>query len=1085
MVMCYHLTYYFIFMKTALFAVLQLFAITLFAQTNTYTSTIFDENKQPLPYVNIHEINSKNYTTSSEQGTFTLKTSSKNFTVSFSFIGYTSKEIIIKNGNFPNQIVLQPSSEQLNEVVVTALGIKREKQSLVSSVTTIKPGKLTEVTLTNIVNSLAGQVAGVQVTNGSSGVGSSSRIVIRGENSLSSGNQPLFVVDGVPISNEQITSDLVNDGALQEVDYGNGASEISPDDIASISILKGAGSAALYGARAANGVVLITTKRGKKKKGLGVSINSSLTVESLLTLPDYQNVYGGGSNGQYSFQNGAGGGVNDGGLSSYGPLLDQGLLINQFDSPSVDINGNVVRAGDVISRTQADGTLTPITATPWVSNPDNVRDFFKTGITRQNNIAISSAGEKGSGRVSYSNLRNEGIVPNTDLKRDGISLSLNQEVNEKLNVNTFLNYINTRSGNRPNLGYGYENPLYGFNWTGRQANIDSFRDYWQAGQEGSQHFDINYNWLTNPYLTVFENTNSFNKNRVLGNAAAVYTITDKLSVTARAGIDTYNDKREFRRAVSTNANLEGSYREDNVYFRELNTDVLFSYEDAINKNWDYTLSAGANRFDQEIEYSYTLASQLAIPDIFTLANAKTALVAESNTFTKRINSVYGTGNLAFKNALYFDFTYRNDWSSTLPQDSNSFGYYSAGMSAVVSNLVKLPKTISFLKLRFSGASVGNDTDPYQNNQNFLLNQNYGSDFRVTNENVLKNSNLKPERLNAFETGFEAWFLKNRLQVDASAYQNTSVDQIISSPISQASGFGNFNVNGGKVRTRGLEILVSGAIIKNKNFKWESSVNFSTSRSIVTELPEGVDQFVTGSANVFSGAGGSNSVFYIAREGGRVGDMYGTGFVEIDGQTLHDANGLPVQDPNLRLLGNYNADFQLGFNNKFTYKNVDMSFLFDWRQGGTIVSRTKALGSTSGVLRETLIGRETGIVGAGVVNIGTDDTPQYVTNTTNVSAQTYNNSFFDRGNEASALYDASYLKLRQLSIYYNFTKDLVNSIGFEKIKIGLTGSNLLLFTENPHFDPELNALQEQSITQGVEDFSYPSTRSIGVSIKTEF
>lgn len=1072
-------------MKTALFAVLQFVAITLFAQTNTYTSTVVDENNEPLPYVTVHEVNSKNYTTTANNGVFILTTNTKNFTINLSFVGYTSKKIIIENGNLPKKIVLIPSSEQLNEVVVTALGIKREKQSLASSVTTIKPEKLTEVTLTNIVNSLAGQVAGVQVTNGSSGVGSSSRIVIRGENSLSSSNQPLFVVDGVPISNQQITSDLVNDGSLQEVDYGNGASEISPDDIASISILKGAGSAALYGARAANGVVLITTKSGKKTKGLGVSINSSLTVESLLTLPDYQNVYGGGSNGQYSFENGAGGGINDGGLSSYGPRLDQGFLINQFDSPSVDINGNVVRAGDVISRTLANGTLTPITATPWVSNPDNVRNFFKTGITKQNNIAINSSGEKGSSRLSYSNLRNEGIVPNTDLKRDGISLSLNQKINEQLNVNAFVNYINSRSGNRPNLGYGYENPLYGFNWTGRQANISSLKDYWQAGQEGSQHFDINYNWLTNPYLTVFENTNSFNKNRVLGNASAVYNITDKLTVTARAGIDTYNDKREFRRAVSTNANLEGSYREDHVYFRELNTDVLFSYNNKINDNWKYNLSAGANRFDQEIEYSYTLAPQLAIPDIYTLANSKAALVAQSNLFTKRINSIYGTGNLNYKDALYFDVSYRNDWSSTLPEGSNSFAYYSAGISAVVSKLTKLPEAISFLKLRFSGASVGNDTDPYQNNQNFLLNQNYGTDFRVTNENVLKNANLKPERLNAFETGLEAWFFKNRLQLDASVYQNTSVDQIISSPISQASGFGNFNVNGGKVRTRGLEILLSGVIIKNKNFKWESSVNFSTSRSIVTELPDGVDQFITGSANVFSGNGGANSVFYIAQEGGRVGDMFGTGFVEINGEILHDSGGNPVQDPNLRLLGNYNPDFQIGFRNKFTYKNVDVSFLFDWRQGGTIVSRTKALGSTSGVLKETLIGRETGIVGDGVVNIGTDDAPQYVANTTNVSASDYYGKFFARGNEASALYDASYVKLRQLSIYYNFSNDLVNSIGFEKIKIGLTGSNLLLFTENPHFDPELNALQEQSITQGVEDFSYPSTRSIGVSIKTEF
>jgi TonB-linked SusC/RagA family outer membrane protein len=1072
-------------MKIALMAVFQLFAITIFAQKNMYDGIVVDVENQPIPYVTILELTTNNYAVSTDDGTFTLTTNSNVFTITISSIGYQSQRISIHDGNFPEKIILKTDTEQLNEIVVTALGIEREKQSLVSAVTTVAAEKLTKVTLTNVVNSLAGQVAGVQITNGSSGVGSSSRIIIRGENSLSSSNQPLFVVDGVPISNEQITSNLVNDGALQEVDYGNGGSEISPDDIASISILKGAGSAALYGARAANGVIVITTRKGKNKKGFGVTTSSSLTVETLLTLPDYQNEYGGGSNSQYSFQNGAGAGVNDGGISSYGPRLDQGLLINQFDSPSIDINGNAVRAGDVISRTYADGTYTPITATPWVSNPNNVRNFFKTGVTKQNNIAINSSGENGSSRLSYSNLRNEGIVPNTDLDRDGISLNIHQILNEKVNINAFVNYINTRSNNRPNLGYGYENPLYGFNWTGRQANIESLKDYWQAGQTNVQHFDINYNWLTNPYLTVYENTNSFNKNRFLGNASATYNVHDKLDVTVRAGLDTYNDKREFRRAVSTNANPDGSYREDNVYFRELNTDVLISYKDVINDDWKYTISGGGNKFDQDIEYSYTQASQLAIPDIYTLANSKSALVAENNTFTKRINSVYTTGNLAYKNSLYFDFTYRNDWSSTLPEDNNSFGYYSAGFSYVVSNMFQMPKDLSYLNLRFSVASVGNDTDPYQTNQNFLLNQNYGSDFRVTNETVLKNSELKPERLNALEAGFEAWFLNGRLQVDIAGYQNTSVDQIISRPISQASGFANFNENGGKVRTRGLEALLSGTLIKKTDFRWQSSANFSTSRSIVTELPDGVDQFVTGTASIFSGGGGSNSVFYIAQENGRVGDMYGTGFVEVDGQILHDSNGLPVQDSNLRLLGNYNADFQIGFNNKFSYKNLDFTFLFDWRQGGTIVSRTKALGSTSGVLKETLFGRETGIIGNGVVNIGTSESPEYITNTTSVSAQDYNNSFFDRGNEASALYSASYVKLRQVSLYYNFSEELVSSIGFNKIKLGLVGSNLLLFTENPHFDPELNALQEQSITYGVEDFSYPSTRSFGFSLKTEF
>ncbi len=1064
---------------------MQLFLAFGFCQTNTYSSKLIGSDNLPVAYATVNEFGTQNYTTSDENGIFKLDTDNRNFTLHISSIGYLSQDIEVINGRISKKIVVQIATEQLDEIVVTALGIEREKQSLGSAVTRVGAETLTTVSFANVVNSLAGQVAGVQVTNGSSGVGSSSRIIIRGENSLGGSNQPLFVVDGVPISNEQITSNLVNDGALQEVDYGNGASEISADDIASVTILKGAGSAALYGARAANGVVVITTKRGHKKQGLGISINSTLTVENLLTLPDYQNSYGGGSNGEYAFEDGIGSGINDGGISSYGPRLDQGRLITQFDSPSTDINGNPARGGDVIARTFPDGSFTEITPTPWISRPNNVRDFFKTGVTTQNNIAISSSGENGSSRLSYSNLRNEGILPNTDLKRDGLAISLDQILSDKLKAKAYINYINTRSKNRPNLGYGYENVMYGFNWTGRQTDIAALRNYWQANQEGLQHYDFNYLWLTNPYLTLFENTNSFTKNRVLGNASATYDFSDKVKVTVRTGLDTYDDARAFRRAVSTNSNPFGTYREDNVRFRELNTDLLISYKDIINEDWSYSLSAGANRLDQRIKYQFSEASQLALPGIYTLANSRTPLKGDSQLFEKSIHSIYGTGDIAYQNSVYLNLTYRNDWSSTLPENNNSFGYYSAGLSYVASNMFELPEPISFLNIRLSAASVGNDTDPYQNAQSFLFNQNYGPNFRVTNETVLKNANLRPERLNALEAGLNIHFYNNKVQFDVSGYQNTSIDQIISRPISNSSGFANFNVNGGKVRTRGFEALLGADVIQNPSFNWQTSINFSTYKSVVTQLPEGVDQFVTATANVFGGSGGANTVFYIAKENGRVGDMYGSGFVEIDGQTLYGSNGLPIQDGTLRLLGNYNPDFTMGFNTKLTYKNIELKILVDWRKGGTIVSRTKALGSTSGVLKETLTGREEGIVGDGVVNVGTTDNPEYVANTTVVPASSFYNNFFDRGNEASALYSASYVKLRQVALYYTLPENLTKTLGFQRVKFGLVGSNLLLFTENPHFDPELNALQETSIIQGVEDMSYPSTRSFGFSLKTEF
>jgi TonB-linked SusC/RagA family outer membrane protein len=1071
-------------MKKIYFLVcIQLLAVGLFGQKSTYQSRVLDaENQEPIPGASVKQINGEDYAVTDANGRFSISCLST-AELEISALGYTSIRFVASQ--LPAAIRLISKSEQLDDVVVTALGIRRDRQSLSASVAEVDAKALTDVPLTNVVNSLSGQVAGVQVTNGSSGVGSSSRIIIRGENSLSGNNQPLFVVDGVPIRNQQISSNLTNNGALQEVDFGNGASELSPDDMASITVLKGPGSAALYGSRAANGVILITTKRGQRKKGFGISTSNALTFETLLTLPDYQNEYGSGNANGYAFEDGIGGGIADGGIASFGLPLDQGQMIAQFDGPSTDANGNVVRGGDVIARTNPDGSLNPITPTAWVSRPDNIRDFFRTGITNQNNIAVTAYNGNTGVRLSYSNLRNEGILPNADLNRDGLAISLDHKLNNRLRVDLYANYINSRSDNRPNLGYGYENVMYGFNWTGRQMNIAALEDYWQAGQVGTQHYDFNYLWLTNPYLTLYENTNSFNKNRVLGNAAITYDITEKLSLRLRSGTDIWDDNRAFRRAISTNRKVFGGYREDNVRFTELNTDVLLTYKDRINSAWKYNASIGANRFDQQMTYQFTEAEQLAVPEIFNLSNSRVPLTGSSESFQRRINSVYALANFQFRNQLFLDLTLRNDWSSTLPTDANSFAYYSLGAAYVLTNAIDLPEFISFVKVRANASSVGNDTDPYQLTNTFRFNQNYGSDFRVTNENILKNAGLKPERLNAYEVGLDLWFFNNRIQLDVSAFQNVSINQIIGRPISQASGFSNIIENGGEVRTRGFEAMLSAKVIQTENFTWKSSVNYSAYRSIVTQLPNGVDQYVTGQANVFAGSGGSNTVFYIAREGGRVGDMYGSGFVEVDGRTLYNDQGLPVQDGTLRLLGNYNPDFSIGFNNEFSYKAVTLGVLFDARIGGTLVSRTRALGSTSGVLSETLEGREGGIVGDGIVNVGTDENPVYEENTTVVSASSYYNNVFDRGNEASALYDASYLKLRQVSLYYTLPKRFANAAGFQKVMFGFVGSNLLLFTENPHIDPELNAMQETNYTFGVEDMSYPSTRSYGFSIKTEF
>lgn len=1031
-----------------------------------------------LPFVKVSIKNQNTGTDTDLTGAFELEVMPSD-TLAFVTSGY--KTLFVQVGNqITFNLKMQSDVQVFSEYVITALGLKRNKRDLGYAVQTVKSEDLTEVRNPNLVNSLAGRIAGVQTTNGSSGVGSSSRVIIRGETSLSGNNQPLFVVDGVPVSNEFIannTENLEND--FQEVDYGNGVGDLAPDDIESISVLKGPGAAALYGSRAANGVIVIQTKEGKKTDGVGVSINTSVTFEKIAFAPQLQNRYGQGSGGNFAYEDGLGGGVNDGGLTSFGAELN-GQLVTQFDGESFDADGNIVRGGDVIAR---DGN--PITATPFVANPDNLESFFQTGVTSQQNVTLSTAGENGSYRFSYSRMDNQGIIPNTDYRRNNLAMTAKMNLTDKLKLRTYANFINSNSTHRPGLGYGSENAMYSFLWMGRQVNLENAQDYWQAGQEGFQQYNYNTQWLDNPYFNVYENTNGFDKNRLLGNAMLSYAFTDKLSLRFRSGMDTYNDVRQSKRAFSTQRFKNGAYREDEVNFTELNTDLLLSYHNKIGENIDWNASVGANNFTQNVNYKSLTAGQLSVPNIYNFQNSKIPLVASQYNAQKRINSIYGILGFNYKRFLYVDATVRNDWSTTLPVDNNSFAYYSTSAAFIVSELWDMPEWLTYSKLRLSSSSVGNDTDPFQLSNTYAFNQNYASSPLLTSSSTLLNADLRPERINALEAGAELYFFKDRVGVDFTVYQNTAKDQIISLPVSGATGYTSRVVNGGEIKSRGIELMLSADVVKKKDLSWNVFANFSKGAAYVQELPEGIDQYTTGYARVYSAS--ANTVFYIAdADGGRIGDMYGTGFKKTeDGQIIYGADGLPIRDNELTFLGNYNPDFIVGFGNELKYKGFSLNFLVDWRQGGTIVSRTKAIGSTSGVLAETEEGREEGIIGEGVVNVGTEDKPIYETNTTVVSAAEYYNQFYNRANEESSTYDASYVKLRQVGLTYTFPTKLVKKMKLNSFKIGVIATNLFTITENSHFDPELSAMQGTNQVFGVEDLSYPSTRSLGFNIQLTF
>ena len=1040
-------------------------------------------------------------------GRYTISLPANADSLIFSYIGYATTRVGI-DGRTTIDVSMAEEVTSTDEVVITALGIERDQKTLGYAAQEIDAQVLTEAREPNFVNGLAGRIAGVNITQGASGVGSSSRVVIRGETSIAGRNQPLFVVDGVPISNE--TFSTRSEGNL-EVDYGNGASELNPDDIESVTVLKGANATALYGSRALNGVVLVTTKSGKGQRGIGVSVNSTTTFENPLVIPDYQNEYGQGSNGQFDFVDGSGAGVADGVDESWGPRLNTGALIRQHDSPTA----NGFRGGDshpTINR----GEITP---TPWVSNPDNVKNFFETGVTSTNNFAIAGSNDRGDFRLSYTNLYNEGTLPNTDLRRHTLNFSSSFKPVDKLTFNINANYVDTDSDNRPTNSYGTENVMYLWVWFGRHIRMNSLRDYWQPGLEGVQQFNYNYNWHDNPYFTQFENTNGQQKDRLYGNMSVNYDFTDKFSVQLRTGTDFFNELRTGKRAFSTQRFPFGQYREDKITFQETNTDILFTYNDLYSGDFGYSVSLGANRMQQDRKYLRISANQLSIPEVYNFENSRIPLTSTQFNTLRRINSIYGTAQFSWKDAIYLDVSGRNDWASALtnPVDAdnsnNSYFYPAANVSFIMNEMIDLPTSITFLKLRAGYGEVGGDTDPYRLTNVFNFLTPWGTQQRVTENNSLANADLRPERAKSFEIGADVRFFNNRLGFDLAYYNTITEDQIFALDIPQSTGFASQVVNAGKINSYGFEVQMNATpVMLDNGFRWDVTANWSLQRSEIKELPEGIDQYVIA----------GNYMTVIAREGGRMGDMYGTGFVEVDaqgnrllpdpetgvlpsgGRPLMNDNGFWVRDNNLRNLGNYNPDFMLGLYNNLSFKGFNLGFLLDWRQGGQIMSRTLLIGGTSGMMVETIGNNELGnpkrdpVTGdqtsGGVAPDGVffDTDGNLVENLDlpvgqrkRLGGRDFYWWTFNRGNEAVGMYDATYLKLREVKFGYTFPNKLTNKFGIRDLRISLVGRNLLLWTENPHFDPETFSFNSNSIVPGVEDMSTPSNRSMGFNVGFKF
>ncbi len=1044
------------------------------------TGKVLDSSGVGLPGVTILQKNTSNGTVADMDGNFSLSVSDPaSASLIVSFVGYDTQEIPVKDKGFI-AVTLTEDVQALDEVVVTALGIKREKKSLGYAQQVVDGNEMNVGNDANVLNKLAGKVAGVQMIAGSSGAGSSTRVVIRGESSLSNNNQPLYVVDGVPVNNN-IYSNLA--GTPQEIDYGNGAGELNADDIESISVLKGANAAALYGSRAANGVVLITTKSGKTKNKFQIAVNSTTTFEMVSRLPKYQNSYSQGLDGEFEYWDGNNGhGTQDHQDQSWGRPLD-GSLVAQFDSPSVGADGTVYRGGDVLGRNGAS-----IQPTPLVPHPDNVRDFFETGVTLNNNIALSASNDKGDIRVSYTNLYSMGVIPNVDLRRNTVSINTGYKFTDKFSVKASASYMNAASTNRPSLGYGPENPMYTFTWFGRQVDINSLREYWQRGYEGRQQFHFNSGWNDNPFFTMYENTNGYDKNRMFGNVMLAYDFLPNLKLTARTGIDFFYDLRQSKRAYSSKSFPTGAYKRENVFFSEWNTDILLQWNKRFKEVWRTDLTAGVNSMVQKNSYDYSFADGLSIPGVYNLGNAASNVAVIQRDSKKRINSVLFTGQLSYRDYLFLNVTARNDWSSALTRSDgaghNSYFYPSISASAVLSDIWRLPKKITYWSVRGGYAEVGSDTEPYRLENTYSYSSKYGSQSGVTMPSTLSNTDLKPERMHSYEIGTDFRMFDNRLGLDLTYYNTLNTNQIVQIPISATSGYDTRYINAGEIRNYGFEATLSYTPVKTQTgFQWDGTINFSMNKSRVEEISDEYDQYVYSWAAIYSDE--DARVYAIAKEGEPMGNLYGTGLRHTDdGKLIVDATGLPVADQTLVKLGNYNPDFIMGFYNKFSYKGFTFDFLIDWHQGGVFVARSFGMGMESGVLDRTEYRNDAGMVIDGVV--WDEAQNAYVKNTTPVSPRDYYRNLYRRYHETQSTFSATYVKLREVKLAYSFPSKWFVHTPIKSLGLAVVARNLFMWTKDQDYvDPESITYEGSSSTPGVEEMAYPSTRSIGFNVNVVF
>ncbi|MEN8250570.1 MAG: SusC/RagA family TonB-linked outer membrane protein, partial [Bacteroidota bacterium] len=926
----------------------------------------------------------------------------------------------------------------------------------------------------NIVNSLTGKVAGVQVMGGQN-MGGSSRITIRGVNTLNSENQPLFIVDGMPIDNSNYAGSNMaygngdrNAALTSSRDYGNAAQDINPDDVESITVLKGPNATALYGSRGANGVILITTKKGTAKEGFGVTFSTGLMLSQAYVFPDLQNEYGGGRS---DFLIGPDGPEADLNMDeSWGPALE-GQMVKQW--------GGENNIGEI---------------RPWIAHPDNYRDFFEIGTKFDNHIAINGNDGKNSYRIAYTRMDERGTVPNSKLARNTFNISLDRKLNDKFSANLSMNYINTQGYGRPSAGGSSGVIPYNMViWTQRQLDLERLKDYkypdgsqrtWRTGGFGNTVVQAN-----NPYWLVNEDYSTDERNRVFYNAGFSYKIAESLSLNGRFGQDWYADRRQDRRAVGTR--YTPYYLQDQIEFKETNADLILTYDKRFGEDISLVASLGTSMYNQKRQRNTQQTSGgLAVAGYYSIENSIDRPSIRDTWSEKEVQSVFATASIGYKDFVYFDVTGRNDWSSTLPADNNSYFYPSVGGSLVFSELVDVD-LLSFGKIRLGWAKAGNSASPYALDQIFSAGTPVGSFPNFSNPVTLNNANLRPEITTSKEVGLDLNLFENRLGINLTLYSQQTIDQIFNINVSRTTGFANKWVNAGKVENKGVELQLLGDILRSDDgLNWNISVNYARNNNKVLELLPGVDSYFI--ANFYTS--GTSAVYLESRVGEEASTIYATKIARNeDGRNIIIADGTnagtyKVTD-DVQKIGSVLPDFNLGISNSFSYKHITFSLLFDMQKGGVIFARDYQDALYAGNVAETTENniREEGIVLDGVVNINPDPegAPIWKENTTNIDARTYN--ILKRKTAGDhTVFDASYIKLREISFGYNLPSSVMDRMPLKTLSISLVGRNLAILHRNTPdmIDPE-SAGNSSLNLQGRSYGQLPAARNFGFKLTTNF